>query len=371
MRPVEFTRMKITDYLDQEARSLKSTAKKIRNFRVFDFNFIPEEPLMREEAKPIIDACLRYRTTGIPNHLFIFGSRGSGKTLMVRHIGNLLATRDGTTVLYANCRQHNTSFKILAHLLSVRPRGTSLDELWQRFRQRYPSPVILILDEVDLISEKDVNREILYLISRDSAPYMAIMLSNHPQFLSTLDPSVRSSLQPEFVHFRNYYAPQIQEILAERARQGLHQAPEQVLALIAALTVQRTNADVRIAIKTLYYWALSEDPPEVRTLFERATRDLTTEVLADLNDRNLLILHAVLDTPEPLVKAVYERYRELSQLLQLEPFSYVYFYSNLSYLQSIGLILLLSTKMGRTYTNRIQLLFQPELLEDIFANRFR
>ena len=36
--------------------------------------------------------------TGIPNHLFVFGSTGSGKTLMVRHIGNLLATRDGTTV---------------------------------------------------------------------------------------------------------------------------------------------------------------------------------------------------------------------------------------------------------------------------------
>jgi ABC-type uncharacterized transport system fused permease/ATPase subunit len=53
---------------------------------------------MREEAKPIIDACLRFHTTGIPNHLFVFGSSGSGKTLMVRHIGNLFSTRDGTTV---------------------------------------------------------------------------------------------------------------------------------------------------------------------------------------------------------------------------------------------------------------------------------
>src|SRR5437870_2832013 len=99
-------REKITDYLDEEARSLESTTRKIKDFRVFDFNFIPAEPLMREEAKPIIDACLRFSATGIPNHLFIFGSRGSGKTLMVRHIGNLLSTRDGTTVLYANCRQY-------------------------------------------------------------------------------------------------------------------------------------------------------------------------------------------------------------------------------------------------------------------------
>jgi Cdc6-like AAA superfamily ATPase len=363
-------RENITDYFDQQARTLDSTARKIRDFRVFDFNFIPAEPLMREEAKPIIDACLRFRTTGIPNHLFVFGSRGSGKTLMVRHIGNLLATRDGTTVLYANCRQHNTSFKILAHLTGARPRGTSLDELWQRFCQRYPGPLILILDEIDLISEKDCNREILYLLSRGTSPYMAIMLSNHPQFLSTLDASVRSSLQPESVHFRNYYPQQIQEILEDRARQGLDSLPEEVLALIAALAARHTNSDVRVAIKTLYYWALSEKPPEVAALFERAQQDLTVEVLRDLNERNLLILQAAIDVADPLVKAVYDRYRFLSEQLREEPFSYVYFYTNLSYLQSIGLVLLLSTKTGRTYTNRIQLLFQPELLGAVWEQRF-
>jgi hypothetical protein len=40
-------RMKITDYFDQEGRSLDSTARKIRDFRVLDFNFIPAEPLER------------------------------------------------------------------------------------------------------------------------------------------------------------------------------------------------------------------------------------------------------------------------------------------------------------------------------------
>jgi hypothetical protein len=53
-----------------------------------------------------------------------------------------------------------------------------------------------------------------------------------------------------------------------------------------------------------------------------------------------------------------------------EPFSYVYFYASLSYLQSLGLILLLSTKAERTYTNRIQALFDPVLLDAIRASRF-
>ena len=76
-----YAKMKITDYVDQQARALERSSQRIRDFRVFDFNYIPQEPLMREEVKPVIDACLRYLKTGIANHLFIVGSRGCGKNL--------------------------------------------------------------------------------------------------------------------------------------------------------------------------------------------------------------------------------------------------------------------------------------------------
>jgi Cdc6-like AAA superfamily ATPase len=78
--------MRIGEYLSEQSRRLARSSRHIKDAGVFDFNYIPAEPLMREEAKPIIDACLRYLQTGIPNHLFIFGSRGSGKTLMVKYI---------------------------------------------------------------------------------------------------------------------------------------------------------------------------------------------------------------------------------------------------------------------------------------------
>jgi Cdc6-like AAA superfamily ATPase len=142
-----------------------------------------------------------------------------------------------------------------------------------------------------------------------------------------------------------------------------------VLQEIAALAARTTNSDVRVAIKTLYYAAL-EQATDLRSLFDRARRDLIGDVLTDLNARNLLILKAAVDAPEPFVKSVYEHYCRLSLAEHEEPFSYVYFYTNLSYLQSIGLILLLSTKVGRTYTNQIQPLFAPELLEAIWEARF-
>jgi len=361
--------MRITDYLDRQARLLDRSSAQIKDFRVFDFNWIPDEPLMREEAKPIIDACLRYLKTGIANHLFVFGSRGCGKTLMVRYLQRQLTERNEVAMLYVNCRQHNTSFKILAHLLGVRPRGTSLAELWHRFCDEYPGPLVLILDEVDLLSDKDRHKDILYLLARSDRNHMAILLSNHPKFLNRLDESIRSSLQPEVIFFRNYDAQEVAAILLDRAKLGLHTCPPSLVHQIAALTVQATNADVRVAIKTLYYAAL-EQIPDIKPLFDRARRDLTSDVLTDLNGRNLLILKAAADTPEPFVKTVYDHYCRLSLAEHEEPFSYVYFYTSLSYLQSIGLILLLSTKVGRTYTNQIQILFDRELFEAIWRARF-
>ncbi len=360
--------MKLTDYLHEQARHIEQHTRRIKDFRVFDFNYIPDEPLMREEAMPIIDASLRYLKTGIPNHLFIFGSRGCGKTLMVRYIANLLTQSHPVQVLYANCRQHNTSFKILAHLLGVRPRGCSLDELFHRFSDQHGGRTILVLDEVDLISDKDRNRDILYLISRSPRNHMLILLSNHPRFLSTLDESVRSTLQPEIIHFRNYDALELQQILRQRASSGLTEVAEGAVETIAALTVHETNSDVRVAIKTLYFVAV-EAGMQIDAAFHRALRDLTNDVLLNLPDASLLMLQAVADEREPLVKRIYQRYRVLCAGQRCEPFSYVYFYSNLSYLQSIGLILLTSTKVGRSFTNRVELLCQTSALRQILDSR--
>ncbi len=363
--------MHIKEYIHEKQRHLAKASRQIKDFKVFDFNYMPPEPLMRQELRPVIDAMLRYATTGIANHLCIFGSRGSGKTLLVRHISNLLKNKHDVRFIYANCRHYNTSFKILAHLLQVRPRGTSLNELWQRFLDTCPGKTVFILDEVDLLSDKDRNKDILYLISRSSCNHMAVLLSNNPRFLGSIDPSIRSTLQPEMIHFGNYNAKEIQKILNNRARTGIAKPPYNRIPEIAAFTVRNTNSDVRVAIKTLYYLAL-EPQAETKILFNRARRDIVQDVLSDLNDRNLLILKSAIASQEesPLVKAVYSRYRKISRQMHTEPFSYVYFYSNLSYLQSIGLVLLVSTKVKRTYTNRIRILFHPGMFESVWNVRF-
>jgi cell division control protein 6 len=323
---------------------------------------------MREEIKPIADAFLRYQKTGIANHLLIFGSRGSGKTLTVKYLAGLLR-ESGLDSVYVNCRSHNTSFKILASLLGVKPRGCSLTELWQRFCQAHRKRTVIVLDEIDLLSDKDRNKDILYLASRSPENYMAVLLSNNPKLLSMLDESIRSTLQSEVVHFRNYGAPQILEILRERATSGLHSWDDGVLQQIAALTAKNTNSDVRVAIKTLYYLAL-EPAGDLQANFERARRDILGDVIQDLNDKTLLILRAALENKDQHARSVYQTYCGVSNRMHEESFSFVHYYSSLGYLQSLGLILLVSTKVGKTYTNRIQPLFDQSLFEAAWQARF-
>ena len=176
-------------------------------------------------------------------------------------------------------------------------------------------------------------------------------------------------MQAELIYFNNYTAPQIRKILEDRARTGLGRSSNERNWRIAALTVKNTNSDVRVAIKTLYYCALKTGS-SIHENFDRARRDILTDIMNDLNDKNLMILRAITLDQEKFVKSAFEKYKQLSLKMKEEPFSYVHYYANLSFLQSLGLILLASTKVRRTYTNRIHLNVDYEVLERVWKSRF-
>lgn len=362
-------RIDVKTYLKNRRGQLKSRVDIIKDYSIFDFNHIPEQPVLRSELRNVIDAILLYAHTGIPKNVAIIGSRGSGKTLGVRFLAQEIQSEEDITILYCNIRNHNTSFKALASLVGAHARGKSLDELFNIFKKRYPKKTVVVLDEIDLISPKDRHMEILYRLSRSRNNYMVIVLSNNPRALRAIDESTRSTLQPETVYFKNYDATQIYDILKARAIQGLKTHKHEDLRRIAALTTRETNSDVRVAIKSLFYTATDPDV-SAQKAFERACRDVVADVIQDLNDKCLLILESARRTKTGFVKDIYQCYKRLSEAVGETPFSYMHFYNNLSYLQSCGLLLLVSTKVGRTYTNRIRTFYDPDVQAEIYENRF-
>ena len=104
--------------------------------------------------------------------------------------------------------------------------------------------------------------------------------------------------------------------------------------------------------------------------FERARRDLIVDLVNDLSDATLMILRAVTTAKIDFAKGVYGRYRQYCVEHGEKPFSYMHFYSHLSYLQSVGLVALVSTKTGRAYTNRVLPTFDPDVVGQIYRLRF-
>jgi len=362
--------MDIASYLKKKRECLGQSSANVKNFAVFDYNYIPDEPVQREEVKEIIKHMVRFEKTNVPTHMSIVGSRGSGKMMMLKYLQKIISHETELDVLYVNCRHHNTSFKIFAHLLDQEKiAGSSLSDLYQRFMLRYQNKTVLIMDEVDLMSPKDKNREILYFLSRSEQPYIIIMLSNTPHVVKQLDAATRSSLQPFRLYFRNYDAEQISQILSDRAKNGLRNWDDNGISQIAALTTQKTNSDARVTIKTLYYKVLEPDD-SVEKCFEEARRDIVIDQVNDLTDANLMILWATATSESDLAKEIYARYSRYSRNHQIKPFSYMYFYTNLGYLQSVGLVALVTAKIQRTYTNRVILTFDKSIIGQICKLRF-
>jgi Cdc6-like AAA superfamily ATPase len=361
--------MDIKSYMLRKRKSINDQSKSIVNYSVFDFNYVPQNPLIREETKQIIDAFLKYDETNIPVNQVIFGSRGSGKTLMIKYLEQLFKEDSSLNIMYANVRYYSTSFKILSHFLNVSSRGLSLSEIYNRFREKYKSKTIIILDEVHLWAPKERQRELLYFLSRDKRNYMILMLSNDPRFLNEIDQSVKSTLQPDLIHFRNYNANEILNILDERTQTGLKKIDEGVNSKIAAFTAKEANSDVRVAIKSLFYW-VTQGGNSIEKCFENARRDIYVDLIADLSDTNLLILKAANQIPDKFAKKVHINYIELARRNREQPCSYVHFYNQLSYLQSLGLIMLLSTKVNKTYANRITILCNEKIIHHVYKLRY-
>jgi Cdc6-like AAA superfamily ATPase len=359
----------VKEYIKNRRSSFSEQTKSILDHSIFDFNHVPDKPLIRTESKQIIDALIRYEKTGIPTNQVIFGSRGCGKTLTLKYLSRLMKKDSALNILYANVRYFSTSFKILAHLLRTSSRGASLSELYTRFREAYPSQTVIILDEVHLWAPKERQRELLYFLSRDKRNYLLIMLSNDPRFLSEIDQSVRSTLQPELIHFQNYNAMEIASILHERAKRGLQRPSLSVNRKIAAYTVKEANSDVRVGIKALFYWA-THGRKNLEKCFENARKDIYVDLVTDLSDTNLLILKATTLVSDKFAKKVFTAYTEIARSNKENPCSYVHFYNQLSYLQSLGLIMMLSTKINKTYANRITLLCNPDIIREVYKIRF-
>lgn len=203
------------------------------------------------------------------SNLFVYGQTGTGKTAIVRFVLERLEERvklDGlrTNTCYINCRVAGTEYRVLAALgrslgVDVPFTGLATAEVLSRFRLTLENQkrfLVAALDEVDSLVK--VHGDVfLYQLTRfneglRNGRLSIVGISNDLRFKERLDPRVLSSLSEEEVVFKPYTAPEIQDILGDRAKLAFVSGALEASALgLCAAEAAGEHGDARRALDLL------------------------------------------------------------------------------------------------------------------------
>ncbi|MDD5111191.1 MAG: AAA family ATPase [Candidatus Altiarchaeota archaeon] len=398
-----------------------------KNLDVLSPHYVPGElPHRLSEAKAVSKILSPVLRNEKPGNIFIYGSTGTGKTSVVRHVIRELEritsspedNKAGACIkaVYMNCRTgYGSKYQILLKILSDdsmnaegmekrplegrRNKGLSgLDptQLFEKLKNVVSAnniSLIVVLDEIDMVKDVD---DLMYLLTRindEISPgrVSIIGISNRTSFKEMLDARSRSTLCEEELIFRCYSAPQLETILAQRADIGLYAnaLPEGCIKLIAALGAQ-TNGDARYALKLLQKsgeLAESEGRKSIKADDVKAARrkveeDIMYETVKILPENQQVVLYSIADLlskggqykrlGEPSLEGVafsgevYEHYQSVSKSLDRSPVTMRWFRDYLNELQMLGLVLLEDSGKGvRGKTTLIKLGRRPEDIKGI------
>ncbi len=290
------------------------------NKEVLRPNYTPDNLPHRDKQIQLLASMLVPAIRGdTPSNILIYGKTGTGKTAVVKFVGQELEDTSESRgiacyVFYINCEIVDTQYRLLATLArhvgkEVPMTGWPTDQVFEEFKKtvdKKKQVVIVILDEIDKLVRK--GDDVLYNLSRingdlENARISMIGISNDLKFTEFLDPRVKSSLGEEEIIFPPYDANQIHDILEQRAGLAFksNMLDETVIRLCAAFAAQE-HGDARRALDLLRVSGeLAErtkspvvEEKHVRVAQEKIENDRVVEVVRTLPTQSKLVLLSVL-----------------------------------------------------------------------------
>lgn len=308
-------------------------------------NWKPDNILHRDQQINNLASILAPSLRGDdPSNVFIYGSVGTGKSLITKHVTNELRDVAGEedvdlNIVYINCKMKkvaDTEYRLLAKLAGelgddVPSTGLPTDEVYNRFfeaLQEQKGVVIIALDEIDALVKK-VGDEFLYNLTRinddlNRTKVSIVGISNDLNFTEYMDSRVKSSLSEEEIIFPPYNAIELREILKERAEKGFvdESLQDGVISKCSALAAQE-HGDARRALDLIRVAGeLAERSSEERVLKDhvdmaqdKIERDRIVETVRSQPKHSKLVLYTILemteDEDEIATGDVYSEYKDL------------------------------------------------------------
>ncbi len=270
----------VDSILDGERTSVFENKQLVDSNTIVDHNRIyGRDEQLAAEARAFRDTLEGER----PPDLLLYGPSGTGKTLTVKSVAEKVKERaerneirfDFVAVNFKTMESHTLDRAVwkLGHQTAkkagvawdIPQKGVSTDAKYVRLYDivdRHFDALVFLLDEIDTLTgrageDEPAYSRLLYSLSRVMAEQhvdtlvSTVVITNHPKFRENLDSRTDSSYNPTGIHFSDYDANELIEILSRRRdafREGA--LDDGVLELVAAYGA-KNEGDARRAIDLL------------------------------------------------------------------------------------------------------------------------
>ena len=332
-----------SNYLEQESV--------FKNKDALTPHYKPNEILHRDQQIDDLASILAPALKGNdPSNVFLYGSVGTGKSLIVKHVTQELKTvarneEVDLNINYINCKMKkvaDTEYRLLAKLAEqlgkdVPSTGLATEEVYSIFfdaLQDMTGVVIIALDEIDALVKK-VGDEFLYNLTRinddlENTKVSILGISNDLNFTEYMDSRVKSSLSEEEIIFPPYNAIELREILRARTDEAFIEEAlkDGVISKCSALAAHE-HGDARRALDLLRVAGELAERSEkelvakehVDMAQDKIERDRVVETVKSQPKQSKIVLYTILDmiegTEEIATGDVYSRYKELCSELDV------------------------------------------------------
>ena len=354
--------------------------------------FLPEQlPHRNDQITMIAKFWIDALDNVTPNDITIYGKTGTGKTAAAKFAQKQLleAAQNNNTYInveYIRCTDYTTEYQVLAQLCQrlgrdVPYRGWTKGEIINTFDDILDQEInghklilIIILDEIDILLEKDGDG-LLYTLTR-TENLSVLSISNYLDFKKFIGPRVMSSLRDKEIVFPPYRADQLADILNERSAMSFKEnfLKEDVIPLCSAMAAKE-EGDARYALDLLSTAGDIADDNEsnvvlgdyVITAKNRIEHNKVTDIINTLPTQQQRVLEAILiltqDNEEISSGKLYDTYKKVSKG---DSVTYRRIFDFINELEMLGIISTntISRGRGKGRTNIIKLQCDEQLVEN-------